>query len=181
MHRSATPARRLVVPALTAVALLLALVAAPAAANAAASPARTDPVDHDGEGTILVTFRRSTPTTEKSSARAAVKGRLVREIKAIRTQAVKVDDVAAALAAYRDRTDVEWAGRDGRVHALDHVPDNRFADGTQWNLQNVSAANPGSMNWHPVYKPDTLGAGIVVAVVDSGVGNQSLPAYDGFK
>ena len=181
MHRSATPARRLVVPALTAVALLLALVAAPAAANAAAPPARTDPVDHDGEGTILVTFRRSTPITDKRSARASVRGRLVREVKAIRTEAVKVDDVAAALAAYRANPDVEWAGRDGTVHALDHVPDNRFADGTQWNLQNVSAANPGSMNWHPVYKPDTLGAGIVVAVVDSGVGNQSVPAYDGFK
>ena len=168
MMRTATARRRLLVPAAsTAVALLLALFVAPDASAAPTVP--TDPVDHRGEGTILVTFRRSAAAADMRSARATVKGRLKREVKAIRTQAVEVDDVGSALASYRNRPDVEWAGRDGTVHALEHVPDNRYP--VQWNLQDATAANPGALNWHSVHQANpALGEGVVVAIVDTGVG-----------
>ena len=174
MPRSTSLARRLSVASLLGTAaLVVTLLTVPVA-----SAAPTDPVDHHGKGTILVSFRRGAPATAMAAARAAVRGRVVRDVKAIRAQSIEVDDVAAALAAYRERPDVEWVGREGEVHALDHVSDNRYPQ--QWNLQDVSGSNPGGLNWHAAFKSNpSLGAGVTVAVVDTGVGLVQRAAVGG--
>ena len=100
-----------------AVPLVVLALLATAFAIPTAGAGPTDPVDHSGGATILVTFRRSAGAAEVKAAHASTRARTVRDIKAIRTQAVRVDDASAALATYRARPDVEWAGFDGEVHA----------------------------------------------------------------
>ncbi|HVM10398.1 MAG TPA: S8 family serine peptidase [Acidimicrobiales bacterium] len=165
--------------AATALAVAASLLLASAVSSAAEPSPKPSVPDPDGSGRILVTFQRSVKADQVRNAHAAAKGRSIRRIAALRTEVVEVDDVAAALSAYGARSDVEWVGRDGVVEAFTHVLDNQFAP-KQWNLQDLSPNNPGTLNWHPVYDP-TFGSGVTVAVVDTGVGRTAIPPYDGFR
>src|SRR5687768_4266669 len=107
------------VAAAVAVAPATPSTAAAATAPADASAASAGP-EIDGAGRILVTFRRGASAAD---AIADAGGRPLRAIASLRTRVLAVDDVAGSLAAYRDRPDVEWAGVDGEVEALHHVPD----------------------------------------------------------
>ncbi|HEX4979255.1 MAG TPA: S8 family serine peptidase [Acidimicrobiales bacterium] len=181
MPRARTSARP---PAslLPVLATLVCLLATASAAHAGASPRAAAPSEGRA-GSILVSFRAGTDSAEAASIRRKAGGILRRHIPAVRTSVLEVADTDAAVARYQRLPGVEWAGVDGTVHALDHVPDNRFADGTQWNLQDLSPANPGTLNWHSAYR-DGFGSGTVVAVVDTGVGRSGVfptGGYDGFE
>ncbi len=127
-------------------------------------------------GQILVTFRDSTPAATKAAAHRAVDGEVVERLRAIRTEVVAVADVAAALESYRQRSDVTGVEVDGKVHALAAPPDDSYP--LQWNLQPPTSANQGTLNWEPVY-PTAQGAGVLVAVVDTGLRSVATGGPDG--
>jgi subtilisin family serine protease len=132
----------------------------------ATSPAPAAPADPPEGGTLLVTFRPGAGSSLKAAAHRAGEAALERRLGAIDTDVVEVDDVEAALAAYRDRPDVESVAVDQKVRARVAPPDNRY--GLQWNLQPAGGGNQGTLNWEPVY-PGAQGAGVLVAVVDTGL------------
>ncbi|HEX7168042.1 MAG TPA: S8 family serine peptidase [Acidimicrobiales bacterium] len=155
----------------------LAFAPLPAASEPARSgeqPGSGDVAQHASSGRLLVRFR--TPASSRA-AHAAAGGRSLRRLAALRTDVVQVGDVRAAMAAYRSRADVESVEVDGRVHATNHVPDNAFP--LQWNLKEPST-DPGGANWHPIYR-NGLGDGVVVAIVDTGIGRGGVGGYDGFE
>ena len=137
-------------------ALLLATTPAPAAEPAP-----------DEAGRILVTFRPGADAGERAAAHRAGDARVEERLAAIATDVVEVEDVEASLEEYRDRPDVESVEVDGRVRALAAPPDNQYPN--QWNLQPVSGANQGTLNWEPRDPdPSAQGAGVLVAIVDTG-------------
>ncbi len=127
-------------------------------------------------GQLLVTFRDATPATTKAAAHGAVDGEVVARLRAIRTEVVVVDDVPAALESYRQRADVTGVEVDGKVRALAAPPDDSYP--LQWNLQPPTAANQGTLNWEPTF-PRDQGAGVLVAVVDTGLRSAATGGPDG--
>jgi len=172
-------------PSLVRAAVLVALsaavltVAAPlpgtvATTAAAATTAETPPER------VVVSFRDGTGFSAMRAAHAATGARLGQRVVGLRADAVAVPpgaDVDAVIARYRAMPAVAWAGREGRVHALHHVSDRNFVDGSQWNLV---YGPPGTTNWHAVWE-DGFGAGSIVAIVDTGVGRAGSGGYDGFE
>ncbi|MDQ3108031.1 MAG: S8 family serine peptidase, partial [Actinomycetota bacterium] len=136
-------------------AVLLATTPAPAAEPAPGQPGR-----------LLVTFRDRAEAPVRAAAHRAADGRVARRLQAIRTDLVTVDDLEEARAAYAARTDVERVEVDGTVRALAAPVDRTYP--LQWNLQPPTNANNGSLNWEPVH-PAAQGAGVLVAVVDTGL------------
>jgi subtilisin family serine protease len=144
-----------VLPATLAL-LLSATSTAPAAA----------PATERSPGTLLVTFADGTTSSARRAAHAGADGDVEHRLAAIETEVVTVDDVDAAIARYRARTDVLDVEVDGVVKALVAPVDNEYA--RQWNLQPTSPQNQGTLNWEPIY-PQHQGAGVLVAVIDSGL------------
>ena len=131
------------------------------------TPAPAAPPPPAEAGRLLVTFRPGAAAAVKASAHRAADGAQVeRRLAAIDTDVVEVDDVHAALDAYRERGDVESVERDGTVRSLAPPSDQQYP--LQWNLHPVGGANQGTLNWEPVY-PGAQGAGVLVAIVDTGV------------
>ena len=157
------------------VAMLAALVAADPSISSSAVAA--PPVPAAAGGRLLVTFKASADRGTVDAAHRAARGNRTASLRAIATEVVEVEDVGAALAQYRARPDVEWAGVDGEVHAAHHIADNRF--NSQWNLKSP-ATDPGAINWHDVYQ-EGFGEGVLVAVVDTGVGRSLHGGFDGFE
>ena len=117
-------------------------------------------------GTLLVTFADGTTSAARRAAHAGADAAVERRLGAIGTEVVAVDDVDAAIAEYSQRADVVDVERDGKVRALIAPPDKEY--NLQWNLQPPGAANQGTLNWEPTY-PANQGAGVLVAVVDTGL------------
>ena len=170
---------RVLLTTTVALALLLGGVTTTSSASpSSGSPASADPVDHNAGGTVLVLFEDGHPRSAARAIHDGVGGRRVKTIPRVGADVVEVDDVAAALADYRQRPGVAWAGRDGVVRAAAAPADNEFDE--QWNLQSA-AAHPGALNWEPAYSPGaTFGEGVIVAVIDTGVGRTDRIAPDGF-
>ena len=150
---------RLLVALAATVALLLTISAPAPAVEPIADAANT-------AGALLVTFADGTTSASRRSAHAAADGDVRRRLPAIATDVVEVDDVDAAIDDYRRRDDVVDVEVDGKVKALVAPTDGEY--GLQWNLQPPSAENQGTLNWEPVY-PINQGAGVLVAVIDSGL------------
>ena len=155
---------------IVAVPVILALLLGATSTAPAAAPA-TAGADAGTPGTLLVTFAEDTTPIERRTAHDLADGDVERRLAAIDTEVVAVDDVDAAIAEYRSRGDVVDVEVDGVVKALVAPADNEYP--RQWNLQPPSTQNQGTINWEPVY-PAHQGAGILVAVVDSGL------RFDGF-
>ena len=150
---------RLLAAVPAAVALLLTITSpAPAAEPVAA--------DAGSPGTLLVTFADGTTARAKRSAHIEADGHVERRLAAIGTEVVEVEDVGAAIAEYRGRDDVVDVEVDGQVHALVAPADKEYP--LQWNLQPPSGENQGTLNWEPTF-PIHQGAGVLVAVIDSGL------------
>ena len=160
---------RLLAAAPVALALVLTTGSpAPAALGATGAPA-----DRGESGTLLVTFADGTTSATRQAAHAAADGDLERRLPAIATDVVAVEDVDAAVADYEGRPDVVDVEVDGTVRALLAPTDKEYP--LQWNLQPVGGANQGTLNWEPVY-PLHQGAGVLVAVIDSGLRAGGLDA-----
>jgi subtilisin family serine protease len=148
---------------------------APAPARAAASTTSAPRPER-----VVVSFRPGTTLAAMRAAHGRVAhARVGQRVAALRADAVVVPagEVDAAVASYRAMPEVAWAGREGHVQAMSHVADRNFADGSQWNLVE---GPPGTTNWHAVYQ-DGFGQGVVVAIVDTGVGRAGAGGYDGFE
>ena len=113
--------------------------------------------------TVLVVATR-TPG-EARDLPAPIGGQVIQRLAHIGVAAIRVTDVTAAQAFYRNRADVIVAEPDRLVHAA-AVPNNPLY-ALQWNLKPVSSADAGTVDWEPVY-PSVQGDGALVAVVDSG-------------
>ena len=151
---------------LAAVPASLALLLTVGAPAPAAEPTAAATAAEDAAGTLLVTFADGTAAGARRTAHAEADAEVERRLAAIDTEVVAVDDVDAAIAEYRDRGDVVDVEVDGRVKALLAPADREYA--RQWNLQPPTAANQGTLNWEPAF-PLHQGAGVLVAVVDSGL------------
>ncbi|HET9443058.1 MAG TPA: S8 family serine peptidase, partial [Acidimicrobiales bacterium] len=133
-----------------------------------------------GGGRVLVTFDAAARAGTVRAAHRAVgralgRAAVSRHLEPIAVDVVAVDDMGAAVEAYRRQPGVVAAEADGPVRALGAPADNLY--GAQWNLQPPTAANRGTLNWEPVY-PAAQGAGVLVAVVDTGI---RLGGPDGFE
>ncbi len=113
-----------------------------------------------------MTFSAAAGSADRRLAHRAARADVTARLTDIGTDVVAVDDVTSAAAAYAERDDVVDVEVDGTVRALAAPPDNSY--NLQWNLQPVSDANQGTLNWEPVY-PAAQGAGVLVAIVDTGL------------
>jgi len=110
---------------------------------------------------VLVKFTRSTPKTERHTAHEAAHADAVKSIDALDTELVHVrpgTTVEQAIAAYKGRGDVVYAEPNGKVKALMTPNDPMYGD--QWALPKISA---------PAAWDTTTGAGVTIAVLDTGV------------
>lgn len=181
--------RRALGAACTLPALLIAVLGvAPAASSAAAAPeaAAVASSPTDATGGVIVRFKPGTAPAISTAARAraldaAAPGDV--ELQADRTLATGAtlvtgatpDQAAEVAADLRDRDDVAYAEPDIRLTVS--ATDRYLA--TQWDLR----ASPVGVGAQGVWE-STQGAGVVVAVVDSGIvahpdlAGQVLPGYD---
>jgi subtilisin family serine protease len=161
------------------VGVVVAVLAAVTMATAASSaPASASGREHARPARLLVTFADGTSARRRGAAHAAAAATVHQRLTAIDTDAVTVDDGAAALAAYRDRPDVVDVELDGHVHALVAPPDNTYT--MQWNLQPPSPTNQGTLDWEPTFPLDQ-GLGVLVAVVDTGLRFGGLDAPENVR
>ena len=151
-----------------AVAILVAVILLAATGQAGASSPHGGSASTStrvGRAQLIVQFRPGVSEAARGIAHREVKARPRGRLSGVHADVVDVDNTEKALAGYRARRDVESVEINGRVHMLAAPVDNEYAK--QWNLQPVSAADPASLDWEPVY-PTNTGAGVVVAVVDTG-------------
>jgi subtilisin family serine protease len=126
------------------------------AANGASVPSPT-------AGTVIVGL---TPSATDAVLPALAGTRFVRRLSHVGLDVVSTADEAGALAAYRRLPGVAFAEPD-RILRAASVPNDPLYR-LQWNLAPPSPANQGTADWQPVF-PDVQGAGVLVAVVDSGI------------
>ena len=134
-------------------------------ARAAHSSAATAHESSVAPGRVLVAAR---PGVDPRSLEASATGRAPRVVPG-RPDLVVVEttpgDEAATAARLRGRPGVAWAAPDGIAHIAAVPSDPYFA--VQWNLRDRSVA--GSADWAPIWGTGITGAGVTVAVVDTGV------------
>jgi thermitase len=151
------------------IAFLLSLLALALLAPAAASAA--------GETRIVVGRDPGLSAAQRAAIRADAGVRLVQTLRMPNTEVVRTDDAQAALADLRRDPDVRFAEIDRVRRASSDDPDFAY----QWALENTGTNLSANFMSAPQGTPDAdmdvpdawalgaLGAGVEVAVVDSGV------------
>lgn len=117
-------------------------------------------------GQILVKFKDNVPERGKANSLKAQGAKVVSEIKGLGVSVVKVSENARekVLAALSKDPNVEYAENDYIATAF-FIPDDPYFP-NQWGLMNASSS--ASINAPPAWDK-TTGAGILVAVLDTGV------------
>jgi subtilisin family serine protease len=128
------------------------------------------------EGEIIVKFKPGVREKQKYSAHNAVSAKLIKEIGYEGFERVRLPrgiSVEAAIRAYRENPDIEYAEPNYIVRAAAIPDDKRFNE--QWDLLNTGQAINGSIGtagadidaadaWNLI-----KGSSVVVAVIDSGI------------
>lgn len=151
---------------LTKMALAAALFLAVGAVHAGAVGARSGHADHPGAvgsvpGEYIVKFKTAIGASEVRDLAGRARGRIVKKLLAPDTWLLSLDKgqgSAEIIRQLKAQSNVVWAEPNGYVKALFEPDDPLY--GRQWNFRQLNAG----LAWNKYQ-----GAGVVVAVVDTGV------------